>query len=94
MTAPISYDDFARVDIRVGRIIEVTDFERARNPSYKLRIDFGPEIGVKQSSAQFRTNYPPEQLLKSRLLMELHVQSPGELGFGRGGYELGVEAAG
>ena len=52
----ISYDDFAKIDIRVGKIIQVDDFPQARKPAYKLTIDFGPEIGLKRSSAQI-TNY-------------------------------------
>lgn len=48
----INYEDFEKVDIRLGKIIEVLDFPEARNPSFKLKIDFGPEIGVKTSSVQ------------------------------------------
>lgn len=48
----IAYDDFTKVDVRVGRVVEVSDFPEARNPSFKLKIDFGPEIGVKFSSVQ------------------------------------------
>lgn len=59
----ITFEQFEQVDIRVGKIIEVVDFERARNPSYKLKIDFGSEIGIKNSSAQFKNNYKPEDLL-------------------------------
>jgi len=59
----LSYDDFLKVDIRVGRIVEVVDFERARVPAYKIKIDFGSELGVKQTSARFKTSYPPDQLL-------------------------------
>ena len=57
---PIVYDDFARVDMRVGRIVAVRLFERARNPSYKVEVDFGP-LGRKWSSAQI-TSYPPGEL--------------------------------
>lgn len=57
----IDYEQFAAVEMRVGRIVEVEEFPEARNPAWKLGIDFGPEIGVKRSSAQI-TNYPREQL--------------------------------
>jgi tRNA-binding protein len=58
----ISYADFEKVDIRVGRIVQVDEFPEARKPAYKLQIDFGPEIGVKKSSAQI-TTYWKESLL-------------------------------
>jgi tRNA-binding protein len=61
MVEQITFDDFLAVDMRVGRVVEVEDFPQARKPAWKLRIDFGPEIGVKRSSAQI-TNYPREQL--------------------------------
>lgn len=59
----ISYEDFEKVDIRVGKIVQVDDFPEARKPSYKLTIDFGPELGTKRSSAQFVKNYSKEELL-------------------------------
>ena len=59
----IIYDEFDKVDIRVGKILNVEDFPQARKPAYKLEIDFGAEIGVKKSSAQLTTNYTREELI-------------------------------
>ena len=58
----ITYDDFAKVDIRVGRIVQVDDFPQARKPAWKLRIDFGP-LGVKSSSAQLMQRYGKDDLV-------------------------------
>jgi tRNA-binding protein len=58
----ITYDDFAKVDIRVGRIVQVDDFPQARKPAWKLRIDFGP-LGVKSSSAQLTQRYSKDDLM-------------------------------
>ena len=63
----IAWDDFVKVDIRVGRVMRVEDFPEARKPAWKLYIDFGPEIGEKRSSAQI-TNYTAEELEGSLVL--------------------------
>jgi len=63
MESLISWQDFAKVDIRVGTIIKVEDFPKARNPSYQIRIDFGDNIGIKKSSAQLTDRYTKEALL-------------------------------
>lgn len=66
MTNHITWDDFEKVDIRVGQIIEVNDFPEAHKPAYKLKIDFGEEIGVKQSSAQV-TSLAKSELLNTQV---------------------------
>jgi len=59
----ISYDDFARVDIRAGTILEAAPLEGARKPAYRLLIDFGPEIGQRKSSVQITVHYQPGELI-------------------------------
>jgi tRNA-binding protein len=76
--AQITFDDFLAVDMRVGRIVAVEDFPEARKPAWKLRIDFGPEIGERRSSAQI-TNYGRDELL-GRLVVGVVNFPPRQIG--------------
>lgn len=74
----LQWDEFTRVDIRVGRIVEVEDFPEARKPAWKLRVDFGAELGVRRSSAQI-TNYTREDLV-GRLVLGVVNFPPKQIG--------------
>ena len=63
----ITFEDFSKVDLRIGTIIEVNDFPEARNPAYKLSVDFG-DLGTKTSSAQITTLYTKEELLGKQIV--------------------------
>ncbi len=74
-----TYDDFQKIDIRVGKIIEVEDFPEAHKPLYKIRADFGKEIGIKQSAVGATHNYTKKEL-KGKLILGLVNMSPKQIG--------------
>ncbi|MBP9718479.1 tRNA-binding protein [Candidatus Gracilibacteria bacterium] len=75
----ISWSDFEKVEMRVGKVIDVQDFPEARKPAYQLKIDFGPEIGIKKSSAQITKLYTKEQML-NRLIVCVTNFPPKQIG--------------
>ena len=64
----INWSDFEKIDIRIGTILEVNDFPKARKPAYQLSIDFGNELGIKKSSAQITVHYTKEDLLNRQVI--------------------------
>ena len=75
----ISFEDFMKIDIRVGRILKAEEFPEARRPAYKLKVDFGQKIGTRKTSAQITQNYTPEQL-KGRLVAAVVNFPPKQIG--------------
>lgn len=73
------FEDFQKLDIRVGKIVEVEDFPEAKNPSYKLKIDLGEEVGIKKSCAQLTENYSKEEL-KDKLVLCVVNFPPRQIG--------------
>ena len=89
----ISFDDFLKVDIRVGRVVQVEDFPQARQPSYKFEIDFGEEIGIKRSCAQL-TNYAKDELGGQQLVAVVNFPPKKIAGFKSEVLILGVPMKG
>lgn len=75
-----SFDDFSKLDIRIGQVTEVLPFPRARNPSYKVAVDFGGEIGIRWSSAQI-TRYRPDELVGRRVVCIINFAPRNIAGF-------------
>lgn len=76
----IAYDDFDKVDIRLGQIIAVEDFPRARKPSYRVQVDFGPELGTRWSSAQI-TTYAHDELIGRQVVAVINFAPKNIAGF-------------
>ncbi len=68
MADPITFDDFLRVDIRVGRVLRAEPFPEARKPAIKMWIDFGPELGERKTSAQVTAHYAPDELIGKQVM--------------------------
>lgn len=77
----ITYEDFDKVDIRVGQIVQVEEFPRARKPSYRVQIDFGTEIGLKWSSVGAKREYTPDDLLGRQILGVVNFPAKNIAGF-------------
>jgi len=88
----VSYEEFLKVDMRVGRIVAVEDFPEARKPSYKVQVDFGPEVGLKWSSVQARQDYPKEELVGRQVVAVVNFPPKRIAGFASEVLLLGVPA--
>lgn len=88
----ITWADFAKVDIRAGEIVSVEEFPRARNPSYRIQVDFGPELGVRETSAQAKTGYEREELVGRYVVAVVNFPPKNIAGFQSQMLILGVDA--
>ena len=75
----ISWDDFSKVELRVGRVLSAEPLAKARNPAYVLQVDFGADLGIKKSSAQITQHYSPEQLV-GKLVVAVTNFAPKQIG--------------
>src|SRR3989344_6492917 len=91
LTPTISFADFEKVDIRLGEVVRVEAFPEARNPSYRLWIDFGPELGIKQSSAQIIKNQTKDDLLGRQVICVVNFAPKFIAGFKSEVLTLGVQ---
>ncbi|MDP9070860.1 MAG: tRNA-binding protein [Actinomycetota bacterium] len=87
-----SYDDFLKLEMTVGKVVDVQDFERARRPSYKVRVDFGPEKGERWSSVQAKAEYSKDELLGRLVVGVLNFPPKNIAGFNSEVLVLGVPA--
>lgn len=77
----ISIDDFTKVDMRLGTIVRTEEFPKAKKPAYKVWVDFGDELGVKQTSAQVTANYTPETLMNRQVVGVMNLGNRNIAGF-------------
>ena len=89
---PIEYADFDRVDMRAGLVAAVEEVPRARTPSYKVQVDFGPELGLRWSSAQAKRDYRADELLGRQLVAVVNLRPKDIAGFSSEVLLLGVPA--
>ena len=88
----ITYEDFAKVEMRVGKIIQIDDFDRAQNPLYKVKIDFGPDVEIKQSCVQAKCEYTKKELLDRQVICVINIPPKNIAGFMSEVLILGVPA--
>ena len=88
--SPIAYDDFAKVDIRVGTVLRAELLEGLRKPAIRLDIDFGPEVGIKKSSAQLTVHYSPDRLIGRQVLAVVNLPPRRVAGFESQALVLGL----